>query len=181
MVDTDHTLCYNYIEVIVVKETNFKNYYVTEEGLFISKNRNYSGKDYKIIKPSIKKSGYASVIMCINGKVIHRRLHRLVAETFIPNPDNKPCVNHKDGNKLNNHVSNLEWCTYKENIKHALDTGLMPSIKGSNNPKAKITFEIAEQIRADYKIIKSYRKVAQKYNIDYTSVADIVKFRTWNN
>ena len=68
-----------------------------------------------------------------------KRVHRLVAEAFIPNPDGKPEVNHIDGNKHNNRVSNLEWVTSKENCRHAWDKGIMtPSrgMSGKNNPNA---------------------------------------------
>lgn len=69
-------------------------------------------------------------------------IHRLVAETFIPNPENKPTVNHKDGNKLNNNVDNLEWATHSENMQHAFKTGLNHSTKGhkvSEETKRKIS------------------------------------------
>lgn len=68
-------------------------------------------KKARILKPSIEKSGYVQIKF---GNV-HYRLHRLVAEAFIPNPDNLPCINHKDENKANNCVDNLEWCTHQYN------------------------------------------------------------------
>jgi len=65
--------------------------------------------------------GYAHVVLCKNGKCKQKLLHRLIAQSFIPNPENKPNINHIDGNGLNNNLDNLEWCTQKENIKHASD------------------------------------------------------------
>lgn len=89
-----------------------------------------------ILKNKITKDGYYETALSKNNKQKWIRTHRLVAQAFIPNPDNKPQVNHIDGNKLNNNVDNLEWCTNQENINHAIRTGLENFI-GKNNPKAK--------------------------------------------
>lgn len=84
-------------------------------------------------KPRIGKQGYYYLNLFKNGKSKSKKIHRLVAEAFILNPDNKEQVNHIDGNKLNNDVSNLEWCTCSENIKHALKIGLKVMPQGKNN------------------------------------------------
>lgn len=70
------------------------------------------------------KESYITCVLTKCGKHRTFRIHQLVAEAFIPNPEGKPCVNHKDGNKQNNHVENLEWCTHSENNVHAFKTGL---------------------------------------------------------
>ena len=70
---------------------------------------------------------YRHVTLLIDGKQKRMRVHRMVALTFIPNPDNKPYVNHKNGNRSDNRVDNLEWVTPSENIQHAVKTGLMKS------------------------------------------------------
>lgn len=72
----------------------------------------------------VDRRGYMKTNVCKFGKYTQVYVHRLVAETFIPNPDDKPQVNHKDGNKQNNHIDNLEWCTPKDNINHANKLGL---------------------------------------------------------
>ena len=85
------------------------------------KNRTYP---YKILIPGKTVGGYLFVFLSVNGKAKNRMIHRLVAETFIPNPNGLPEVNHIDGNKENNRVDNLEWCTRRDNLKHAVDNGL---------------------------------------------------------
>lgn len=78
----------------------------------------------KIKTVSIDNIGYYRVCLYKDNKLKNARVHRLVAQTFIPNPDNLREVNHKDGNKLNNNIDNLEWVTSSENNKHAWNTGL---------------------------------------------------------
>jgi len=101
--------------------SKFKPCHVLGEYYQVSKEGDiYSCRSRKILSTAGLRSGYPSV--SINRKTY--RVHRLVAGTWLPNPENKPCVNHIDGNKKNNKVSNLEWCTHKENMKHAIETGL---------------------------------------------------------
>lgn len=89
-----------------------------------------------LLRQSPDRKGYLHIILYKNNKSKVGRIHRLVAETFIPNPENKPQVNHKDGNKLNNCVNNLEWVTNSENQKHAFKLHLQTN-SGNNNPRAR--------------------------------------------
>jgi hypothetical protein len=90
----------------------------------------------KIMKNCINGNQYSYVNLSLNKKFKSKKIHRLIAIVFIPNPENKPCVNHKDGNKLNNSIDNLEWVTMGENQKHAYDTGLkIGALKGKTGYK----------------------------------------------
>lgn len=96
----------------------------------------------KVLKPSINPDGYAIVQLHNEEKVWYARVHRLVAMAFIPNPENKPCINHLDNTRDNNIVSNLEWCTVKENAQHAAKQGRIIGRLGKPH-----THETKEKIR----------------------------------
>ena len=87
--------------------------------------RSLKRKGYKngTLKQGSSHTQYWVVVLCKDGKRITKLVHRLVAKAFIPNPDNKPQVNHIDSNRKNNRVDNLEWVTPKENSQHAYDSG----------------------------------------------------------
>lgn len=94
------------------------------------KSLNYNGtKKEKVLKPTLNDNGYYVVYLYKNKRRKTIRVHRLVAETFISNSKNKPQVNHKDGNKQNNGVENLEWCTNQDNVRHAVKNGLCKYLK----------------------------------------------------
>lgn len=88
-----------------------------------------SDRKFKIKETHHSQSGYESLMLWVNNKYVHHSIHRLLALTFIPNPENKPQVNHIDGNKLNNHLDNLEWVTASENGMHAYMVGLSRSVR----------------------------------------------------
>lgn len=88
----------------------------------------FSNRLNRYLKGGCYPNGYEFVGLVVNGETHNFMRHRLVAEAFIPNPNNLPYVNHLDGDKKNNHVNNLEWCTPKENVRHAIQTGLVDTV-----------------------------------------------------
>lgn len=98
----------------------------------ILSNGSLIGKDGTIKKPQLDSKGYLRVQIYVGGKPVTEKVHRLVARHFIPNPDNKPQVNHIDGDKTNNYIENLEWVTNKENSDHAMSNGLMDNLFNKN-------------------------------------------------
>ena len=136
-----------------------------------------------ILVPTATKAGYNTISTRLFGrwggaKVI--RIHRMVAEAFIKNPENKPYVNHLDGNKKNNNVCNLEWCTAKENSIHAYKTGLAKVGSGANNPGATLTWEQVEEIRKNYKENKeTHKTIAERYGVERTCITNMLNNVTY--
>ncbi|MFA2595213.1 NUMOD4 domain-containing protein [Bacillus cereus] len=121
----------------------------------------------KIIKGWVKEAGYVCVTLKVDGVKRHFRVHRLVAEAFIPNPLNKKQVNHIDGNKSNNQENNLEWVTAKENIAHAFETGLNKPIR-EKKPVLMLDRETG-------KVLREFDSVREVYGILGIQPSNIVK------
>ncbi|MBR1497753.1 MAG: HNH endonuclease [Oscillospiraceae bacterium] len=127
-----------------------------------------------------KGSGYLTVNLHGNCKDVNMKVHRLVATAFIPNPLNKPEVNHIDGNKKNNHVSNLEWATGAENVDHAYSNSLMKS--GDESKSAKLTKEQVNYIRKVHVKGDSTfgaKPLAKRFGVSDVTIRNIVNGKKW--
>lgn len=149
-------------------------YKISQCGEIFSVRRNH------IISPFLA-SGYNEIVLSKNGVRKKWLVHRIVAGEFIVNEKGLPCVNHIDGNKLNNCVDNLEWCTYKENMKHAIETGLY-KVWGSDNPASKLLEDEVRYIQGVYK--KGDKKfsaaaLGRMFGVDPKTIWNIVNNRTW--
>lgn len=140
-----------------------------------------------IYKPNVLNSGYCSVRTTVGSRSdkIHILIHKAVAYTFIDNPDDLPEVNHKDGNKENNKVENLEWCTSHENQQHKYDIGLFDKskISGENNHNSKLTIDDVEYIRKNYiKGSKEFgaRALSRKFDVASPTILSVINYETWN-
>lgn len=113
-----------------------------------------------------------------NDKAKMFKVHRLVAQAFIPNPENKPQVNHIDNNPLNNNVSNLEWVTNRENLDHCLKQGRFN--RGSNNGMSKLNEQKVLEIR---ELIKTKDKdyLVKKYKVAKTTITSVLNRTVWKH
>ena len=166
----------------------YPNYEVSNLGNIKSKSRRVAHhtvgsrlKKEKILIPAESKLGYLYVTLCRfdEEKFIQKSktIHRLVAIAFIDNPENKPQVNHKDGNKLNNIPDNLEWNTASENSNHAVKNKLRVARKGSAVGHSKIKEQDVLEIRkSNLKLIE----LAAIYGISFQSISEIKNRKTWS-
>ena len=144
-------------------------YKVLEDGTII-------GKRGKPMLGNVNKYGY--IYMTINGKKVTH--HRIVAQELVPNPHNKPCVNHIDGDKQNNHPSNLEWATHSENSKHSYDFGLQSQLGDKNNGR-KLSEVDVHEIRWLWEIGVSQKDIAEAFGVERSNIAHIVHRRSWKH
>ena len=149
------------------------DYFVTEDGKI------WSNKTNKYISQRIGPKGYYLVNLSIKGKCKTYQVHRLVAKAFIANPNNYPVINHKDGDKLNNRVENLEWCTYQYNTQHACKNGLI-------NPAVGVATLNGHFLETDIRNIRllrdnglSWSKIASIYNVTRSAIQQILNGSTY--
>lgn len=134
----------------------------------------------KVLTPTQDHKGYLRVALNKNGRQKRVFVHRLVAKTFIENHEDKPQVNHLDGDKTNNHVSNLEWCTNQENIKHSYKNGLRTGTNhvGERNNMSKLSDSIViEIINSD----KSVSELAILYSVSKSAIYKIRQRKRWRH
>ena len=135
----------------------------------------------RILKQSCV-NGYKRVRLCENGKVINYFVHRLVADAFIDNPFNKPCINHKDGDRKNNHFSNLEYVTHSENTQHAKRNGMLKPQRGEKCGASKLTEkEVIEARRIFSKGNITITSLASQYGIKRQGMTSIIKRKNWRH
>jgi hypothetical protein len=147
---------------------------------WIAGNNSLRKKEEILLIPRPNSKGYLEVTLSKNSKAIMFRLNRIIALHFIPNPLNLPEVNHKNGIKTDNNVSNLEWCTRSYNMKHAFNTGLKISSKGEKNGQSKLTDKEVLEIRALNGVLLK-REIAKIYGVSKTLISHIHLRKTWKH
>lgn len=148
---------------------------------FISKDGDvWTGKHNKMMTPTTNGVGYYQLIYRDKGTRKKHYIHRLVAKVFIGPIEKGLCVNHKDGIKSNNHYTNLEIVTRKENNDHAVETGLRKKWRGSVHPQAKLTESDVLAIRRRVASGEKRVEVAKDYGIVCGTVSDIIIGKSWS-
>lgn len=139
------------------------------------------GDTPRLLKEHYDKRGYPRVILQHKRKLRVVPIHRLVAQAFLPNPENKPQVNHLSAYRKNNWLPNIEWATRKRNIQHAFENGLNNPRRGEDNNMASLTEEIVWDIRANMPLKRGDGvRLAEKHGVSKHAVYGVVWGRTWS-
>lgn len=133
----------------------------------------------RILKQRYDRAGYIRVKLSKNSTSKLVTLHRLLAVNFIDNPYNKPNVNHIDGDKSNNSLDNLEWCTQKENVQHSFKTGLSKARKGEKNNLSKLKENDIKEIRKLHRQKMTQTEISKMFNVSIANISEIVNYKTW--
>lgn len=172
--------------VVFYPVQGFENYEITINGkirsidrIIITKAGKSLPKPGIILKTPIDRYGYKKIVLCLEGKKNYFTVHRLVALTFVNNPHSKPQVNHKDGNKLNNHISNLEWCTSLENEQHAWKTGLKTHSHMKTCGPQKLNLELAQEIRTKKKNGMKTLQLSLDYSVSKSAIERCLRMETY--
>lgn len=166
------------IEVFEVYE--LPSYLITREGRLFRESyakygRNVNGPfSFEVPLKEVKFRSYDYVVceVSVGGKRASRRQHRLLAQTFLPNPNNLPQVNHIDGDRYNNKLSNLEWCTSSYNVKHSYLIGLA-SNKGPRHPASKFNLGEIVDIRSRRLSGESLKSLSLYYGVHFSTISKI--------
>ena len=158
------------------------------EGLYqvsnIGRVKSFYSLGERLLTPSSNKSGYMYVVLTKDGVRKSCKVHTLVARAFLPNPENKPVVHHKDSNRSNNRVENLQWVTHQENTAYAVQKGSYDKEGGCDSPFAKLTEEDVRYIRKHYRS-RSHEfgsnALARKFGVCKNTILNVVGHITYEN
>lgn len=168
------------------KYEDCKGYAVDEGGnIYSCKAHNfkpyYYDNEWRLVKLKNSKHGYPFFIMSNFGEDITCKVHSVVCRAFNPNTLDLNEVNHIDGNKLNNHYRNLEWCTHKENVVHAIQNNLRDTAKGMRLANSKLKDSDIQGIFNEKKTGKLNKEIALIYNIDTSIITRILNRQRWKH
>jgi hypothetical protein len=135
----------------------------------------------RILKNSSQQNGYVAITIYKNGKAKRINIHRLVCVSFVQNPNNKPCVNHKNGVKSDNRLENLEWVTFSENTFHAFNKGFLKPLKGESNGSSKLLEKQVYEIREKLSKKHSVKSLMEEYSISRSHIQRIRNKKCWIN